>query len=687
MSIKIITNKTLKEYQKKYRHNTNLIKVKKAEVESFDSKHKSVEKNYLLKNRNWWLIDGTYYEVPKPIGINWIKNLNKGVQIGVCALLVLAAGGTTGCFVYRNKVNNTIVVDSDSSKNIEITSITTNDKGDKIINVKGKAGTTLINSIEVYKGKDKLVMDEEYIYTTANTEDQAFIITVYKNAFNKHSGALKIVSINQKQIVVKPGVVNLKLGEKIHFETYLDDGTKIDDCSYVERGVKCLEAEAEDDTFKAVTVGQCELVVSKFRSGYAKAIVPVTVTSDKEIVLKPVDPLPAKVKIGEDFVFEASIDGMPEAKFEFLTAGGVIKLTPDAEHKKVTAHTLKSGLAVIYCTCDPYYKFYSFVVEPVEISGPRHIDNNTDTTTEPIQFTATNAGYDCTTSVTWSLENIDTSQASIEPSTGKLTLTPSKITGPISFFVVATKESEVRRYNVIIASFKQLKFEVNRRSGYYLVESAVDDQGKKTATGDIYIPTSYYDEYLGYLPVVGFVSDQEQQTGAFTGCTGITSVVLTNNINSLGSYTFKGCTGLTSLTIPNSVSEIGKGVIEGSGVTGVTFTNTTTPWIIGYGGDKPYKGFIPSTNPADNVTALNENNEKIWIQSNLSIYGNDTVVKSGTTKFEASEDNVTWSVDNDALATIDQEGNLTAKDTAGTVYVFAETATKIGAKKITIAAE
>lgn len=683
MSTKIITNKTLKEYEKKYRHNVTLIKVKKTEVESFDAKHKSLEKNILLKNRNWWLIDGTYYEVPKPIGANWIKNLNKGIQIGTCALLVLAAGGASGYVIYRNNYNNSIVVDSSSSKNIEIVSTKTNDQGDKIIDVKGKQGTTLIESIEVYKGDDKLVLDEEYIYTTANTEEQEFIITVYKKALDKHFGPLKIISNNQKQIVVKPGSVQCNLGKIIKFETYLDDGTKIDDCRYTQKGDKCLEAQEEDDTFKAVTIGHCELIVAK--KGYAKAIVPVTVTTDKVIVIEPDNPLPDRIKIGEDFEFTASIEGMPEAKFEFYTGGGTISLTPSGNNK-VTAHTLKGGLAVIYVTCEPYYKFYSFIVDPIEVSGQRHIDNNT---TEAIQFSASNAGEACE-GVTWSLEYIDSTEATIDQ-TGKLTLDPTGIKRPISFFVVAKKESEVRRFNVMIASFNQLKFEINRRDGYCLVESAIDEGTKaKTATGDIYIPTSYYDEYLnGYLPVAGFVSDLEQKTGAFTNCTGITSITLTNNITSLGSYTFKGCTGLKKLSIPTSVREIGKGVIDGcqaSLTDGVVFDNTAIPWIIDLE-DGTYKGYTPTSSATDNRDKLDVYKEFYWFRSNISISGDDTVKVNETIKLETSEENVVWSVDDKTLATIDEEGNLTAGATAGQVYVFAKSGSKIGAKLITISNE
>jgi len=45
--------------------------------------------------------------------------------------------------------------------------------------------------------------------------------------------------------------------------------------------------------------------------------------------------------------------------------------------------------------------------------------------------------------------------------------------------------------------------------------------------------------------------------GAFSGCTGLTSIEIPNSVTSIGGIAFSGCTGLTSVTIPNSVTSIG----------------------------------------------------------------------------------------------------------------------------------
>ena len=46
--------------------------------------------------------------------------------------------------------------------------------------------------------------------------------------------------------------------------------------------------------------------------------------------------------------------------------------------------------------------------------------------------------------------------------------------------------------------------------------------------------------------------------GAFSGCSGLTSVTIPNGVTSIGNDAFEGCTGLTSITIPRSVTSIGE---------------------------------------------------------------------------------------------------------------------------------
>ena len=49
---------------------------------------------------------------------------------------------------------------------------------------------------------------------------------------------------------------------------------------------------------------------------------------------------------------------------------------------------------------------------------------------------------------------------------------------------------------------------------------------------------------------------------AFSGCTELTSITLSENITSIGGYAFSGCTGLTSITLPENITSIGDYAFE-----------------------------------------------------------------------------------------------------------------------------
>ena len=70
--------------------------------------------------------------------------------------------------------------------------------------------------------------------------------------------------------------------------------------------------------------------------------------------------------------------------------------------------------------------------------------------------------------------------------------------------------------------------------------------------------------------------------GAFSYCSGLTSVTIPNSVTSIGSSAFSGCSGLTSVTIPNSVTSIGGFAFYGcSGLTSVTIPNSVTVLKVG----------------------------------------------------------------------------------------------------------
>ena len=64
---------------------------------------------------------------------------------------------------------------------------------------------------------------------------------------------------------------------------------------------------------------------------------------------------------------------------------------------------------------------------------------------------------------------------------------------------------------------------------------------------------------------------------AFLSCTGLTSVTIGTSVTEIGEYAFSGCTGLSSVTIPNSVIKIGFFVFEScTGLTSITIGCSVT---------------------------------------------------------------------------------------------------------------
>ena len=64
---------------------------------------------------------------------------------------------------------------------------------------------------------------------------------------------------------------------------------------------------------------------------------------------------------------------------------------------------------------------------------------------------------------------------------------------------------------------------------------------------------------------------------AFSGCRGLTSVIIPNSVTSIGERAFNNCNGLTSVTIPNSVMTIGKyAFCDCSGLPSMTIPNSVT---------------------------------------------------------------------------------------------------------------
>ena len=91
---------------------------------------------------------------------------------------------------------------------------------------------------------------------------------------------------------------------------------------------------------------------------------------------------------------------------------------------------------------------------------------------------------------------------------------------------------------------------------------------------------------------------------AFSGCSGLTSVTIPNSVTIIGDEAFSGCSGLTSITIPNSVTSIGNYAFEDcNSLTSVTIPNSVTS--IGYGAFSDCTGLTSVTIP-NSVTSIGD---------------------------------------------------------------------------------
>jgi len=85
----------------------------------------------------------------------------------------------------------------------------------------------------------------------------------------------------------------------------------------------------------------------------------------------------------------------------------------------------------------------------------------------------------------------------------------------------------------------------------------------KDALGDIEIPSEIHGLTVTAIGSRTSFGNLSGAHGAFSGCTGLTSVVIPHSITSIGREAFYGCTSLVSVSIPHSVNSIGSSAFYG----------------------------------------------------------------------------------------------------------------------------
>jgi len=202
MKNNISFNHTLEQYNKKYRNRKHrLLKLTKKEVEDFDKKNSTHIKGYLLKDRKWWLIKDTYYEIPKAPRYTWFRNLNAGIQAGCCLLGAgVIATAVTVPLVFMNKGGDTpqpapeeekVEVDSSLSNDFKITKVEKDKDGNTVISLENISGEKSPKEVEIYKGEQLLEEDVDYTIKIIETDED---IIINKESMDKYNGGIKLKS-------------------------------------------------------------------------------------------------------------------------------------------------------------------------------------------------------------------------------------------------------------------------------------------------------------------------------------------------------------------------------------------------------------------------------------------------------------------------------------------------------------
>ena len=137
-------------------------------------------------------------------------------------------------------------------------------------------------------------------------------------------------------------------------------------------------------------------------------------------------------------------------------------------------------------------------------------------------------------------------------------------------------------------------------------------------TGGTSIGSSAFSGCSGLTSVI--IPDNVTSIGesAFSGCSGLTSITIPDNVTSIGSYAFVSCIELTSITIPDSVMSIGSYAFYGCS----ELTSITIPFVgkNAYGSGATYFGYIFGAGSySDNSNYIPANLKEVIITGSANI--------------------------------------------------------------------
>ena len=160
---------------------------------------------------------------------------------------------------------------------------------------------------------------------------------------------------------------------------------------------------------------------------------------------------------------------------------------------------------------------------------------------------------------------------------------------------------------------------------------------------------------------------------AFEGCSGLTSVSIGDSVNSIGDSAFSGCSGLTSVTIPNSVTLIGNNVFDKCNglsrvvalaetpptATSETFGSSVTSSASLYVKKNTINKYFLADGWCDfiNTQAISKLVTQISLEKTFLKVGETTKLKATVEPVDATLTDLIWCTSNSCVSVV-QDGNI-----------------------------